>query len=128
VYYAAPSFDWRDLAVNAAAQTWSLLGGAEATACATEEPGPAGAGEAAAEGMQAPAAVPEVARIAPAPPPPTRADVDLRELGASFVRAGLGGDVRSAWEANREALRNDFKSKRRQALRTGKHAAARRKA
>jgi predicted component of type VI protein secretion system len=140
VYYADTGFNWRDLSVNAAQQTWSLLGGGD-TDCAAEAVAQAAAAGASA-GAAADGAMHEAAVSAPtsvpapasATPPPRRAArafepptaVNLHELGSSFVRAAPGADA-GAWAANREALLDDFKRKRRQALRVGKPGSAKRK-
>ena len=131
VYFADAAFNWRDLAVNAAAQTWSLLGGAADadTPAVVQEPARSEAcAEHTSDAPPAAAAAPVAAPPAAAPPRaaalallPRSATVDLHALGAGFVRSAAGGDgaARGAWEANREALLDDFKRKRRQARRAG---------
>ena len=107
VYFADSAFDWRALAVTAGEQTWSLLGDASA-----------GVGQLAGEGGDGgdgggPAPAPAAQLAPPAPPaaPQRCAAPDLAALGASFF--AQPDHARAAWEANREALRDDFKRKRR---------------
>ena len=119
VYFADDAFDWRELAVNPAQQTWSLLGGGGELDAAPE-----------AEAL-ADAALPAPAVPAAAAPRQTAASaplaaMNLHTLGASFMRSEGADSLRSAWEVNREALAVDFKNKRRQALRSGRTSAPKR--
>ena len=116
VYFADNAFDWRELAVNPAQQTWSLLGGGVVD------------DEVAVPEAQAHA---DLAHPAPGAAVPRRtvaaalplAAMNLHTLGASFMRSERADSV---WEVNREALAVDFKNKRRQALRQGRASATRR--
>ena len=117
VYFADNAFDWRELAVNPAQQTWSLLGGGAVDDDTAPE------AQAHAE-----LAHPVPDALGTAAPRPTvaaapLAALNLHTLGASFMRSE-GAD--SAWEVNREALAVDFKNKRRQALRQGRTSAPKR--
>lgn len=119
VYFADTAFDWRDLAVNPAQQTWSLLGGDGGGA--TDDAAPEAAGGDRDDDAPMPSAPEPLAlarRALPSAPP-----VNLHTLGSSFMRSEADNSLRSAWEANREALAVDFKAKRRQALRSGRPGA-----
>jgi len=100
VYFADGAFPWRDLALRPEAQTWSLLGAAEATKGKAEVVPPA------TEEPTAPLPLlPLPLALSPTPP------LDLSGLGASFVRtAGM------AAESDRSALLDTAKRNRRAAL------------
>jgi hypothetical protein len=116
VYFADTAFDWRDLAVNPAQQTWSLLGGGDDAAAGADDTAPHEAADWADDAPPAPEplAAPLPSRALPSAP---LAAVNLHTLGASFMQPQGDDSMRSAWEANREALAVDFKNKRRQATR-----------
>ena len=118
VYFADNAFDWRELAVNPAQQTWSLLGGGEMDAAPEAE----AQADFALPAPEVPAAAAPRQTVASAP----LAAMNLHTLGASFVRPEGDDSLRSAWEVNREALAVDFKNKRRQALRSGRTSAPKR--
>jgi len=117
IYYADGAFDWRSLAVRASEQTWSLLGDAP-------EPSAAVAGVvapvAAAPTPDAALAATSMLAARPArpaaPPPPV---VDLGALSAAFTCPAAS--LEAGWKANRDALLDDAKRKRR---RVGKEMAA----
>lgn len=117
IYYADGAFDWRSLAVRASEQTWSLLGDAP-------EPAAAVAGVvapvAAAPSPDAALAATSMLAARPArraaPPPPV---VDLGALSAAFTCPAAS--LEAGWQANRDALLDDAKRKRRQ---VGKEMAA----
>jgi hypothetical protein len=104
VYFADSAFDWRSLAVRSTELTWSLLGDEPVQAA------PSAVAASAAATTAAPAPVPPQARPA-SPPAAALKPVDLGALGASFARPAAS--LEPAWQANRDALLDDARRKRR---------------